>query len=191
MRKHSSFALILLVIGAFTLTGCFEEISGPYDGPDQIAFGLVNGGFSATVADTTGTVQLPVELIGPQRGQGFQVGLSVQDEVAYRIREIDQDDGTVNTDTTVLASPSTAQAGVHYSLPESISFPANANSASFPVEVLNSDLTSEESVLLTIRLEGSTADNIEPASNWRYFELTITGTDAVPAEEEPTEDDGS
>lgn len=169
MNIKSFKFLIPIVLVSFVLTGCFEDIAGPYDGPDKVAFAQVGGGYSAAVPAGQGTVSLQTELIGPQRSASTSVGVSVVNEEVYNIKEVVQDDGSVRVDSTLLALPTTAQEGVHYELPDSYSFPANASLAPLDFNILDADIDSP--VRLTIRLDGSA--DLEPAELWRYFTITI------------------
>jgi hypothetical protein len=172
MKNHYYLAAALLVV-ALVLTGCFEEVTGPYDGPDQIAFGQVNGLYEAAVSDGAGTISLPTQLIGPQRSSEFEVNVSVLEEQAIRVRDVQTGDGSTVKDTTILALPTTADAS-NYTVPSSFVFPADSSNVPLNVEINDAGIT--ESVRLTVRLDGNPNANIEPASNWRYFEITINPT---------------
>ncbi len=169
MNIKSFKLLIPIVLVSFVLAGCFDEIAGPYDGPDKVAFSQVGGGYSTSVSTGQGTVSLQTELVGPQRSASASVGVGVVTEEVYNVKEVNQDDGSVRLDSTLLALPTTAQEGVHYELPDSYTFPANASLAPLDFQVLDADI--DAPVRLTIRLDG--APDLEPAELWRYFTITI------------------
>lgn len=169
MKTFLNLLAAALVVGLLT-TGCFEEVTGPYDGPDRIAFAQVGGQFGTTVVDGAGPISIPTELIGPQRSSSFDVNVSIQQERAIRVRDVQTGDGTTEKDTTVLALPTTASES-NYSVPGSYTFPADSSNVPLNVEINNAGI--EEPVRLTLRLDGNEDANIEPASNWRYFEIQI------------------
>jgi len=176
--KTSHYApLVSLIAFAVLLGGCFDEVAGPYDGPDRIGFSQfgTTGQFGATVEDDSGPLPVPVQLIGPQRDNSFEVSVSVQQDTVFREREVPQGDGTDTTIVDVRALPTTAQSG-DYSIPDSFTFPADSSNAQFAVEIndaLPSGAASGTSERLTLRLEPNSDADIEVAENWRYFEVEI------------------
>lgn len=175
MNTRYSF-LLLFVAGTVLLSGCFEEVSGPYDGPDRVAFNQVDGTFSTVVSQGAGTIQVPAQLIGPQRGTSFDVGVSVQEDTAYRVREVPVGDGTFEEERDVRALPTTAD-GSNYSVPASLEFPADTSNVTLGVtieqNVFGSNAPADTSTRVTLRLEPNSDENIEVAENWRYFEVVI------------------
>ena len=174
--KNSYRLLAVLLVASALLTGCFDEVAGPYDGPDQIAFEQVNGSYQVDVADNTGTITLPTQLVGPQRASDFDVNVSVLRERALRIREVQQGDGTTAPDTTLLAEATTAPAEA-YSVPESYSFPADSSNVPITITISDGVLADGEEQLLSVRLDGNEDADIRPAENWRYFQIFITGVE--------------
>lgn len=177
MRKTYYTSLSLLVTSVVLFAGCFDEVAGPYDGSDRVAFSQyqTTGQFGATVADGPGsTVSVPAQLIGPQRGSSFSVTVSVQQDTAFRERTYTQGDGTDTTTTDVRALPTTAESG-DYTVPDSFTFPADTSNVTFPVDIANAidDANTGASERLTLRLEPNPDANIEVAANWRYFEIQI------------------
>jgi hypothetical protein len=178
MKTRYTF-LVLFVAAGVLLSGCFEEVAGPYDGPDRVAFSQVNGTFSTMVSDASGanTIPVPAQLIGPQRSSSFTVDVSVQEDTAYRVREVPVGDGNFEEDRDVRALPTTAADG-NYSVPESLSFPADSSSAVLAVSiednVFGQNAPSDTSTRFTLRLEPNPNANIEVAENWRYFEVIVT-----------------
>jgi hypothetical protein len=178
MKKIYYTPLALTVASVLILTGCFEEVSGPYDGPDRVGFSQYQqtGEFGATVSDgPNSSVSVPVQLIGPQRGESFSVGVSVQTDTAFRERQVPQGDGTDTTVVDVRADPTTAESG-EYTVPSEVSFPQDTSNVTFEVEIgdalPNSDPDTTERV--TLRLEPNPDSDIEVAENFRYFEVTVT-----------------
>jgi len=167
---------LALLIASFLLTGCFEEVAGPYDGPDQIAFGQVSGLYQIEVNDDVGSVTLPTQLIGPQRSTAFEVNVSVLEERALRIREVQQGDGTTAPDTTVLAEATTAPAEA-YSVPEAYVFPADSSNVPFSITINDDVIADGGTQLLSVRLDGNEDADIRPAENWRYFQIFINGVE--------------
>lgn len=168
---------VLLFAATLLLSGCFEEVSGPYDQADRVAFSQTgpNGTFATTVPDEAGTIQIPTQLIGPQRSESFSVDVSVQPDTAFRTRQVPTGDGSFEEERDVRALPTTAE-GADYSVPESYTFPADSSSAPLEVDIqdaFDSGAPADTSARLTLRLEPNEEANIEVAENWRYFEVTI------------------
>jgi hypothetical protein len=165
---------VLLFAAPLLLSGCFEEVTGPYDQADRVAFSQTgpNGTFATTVPDAAGTIQVPTQLIGPQRSESFSVGVSVQPDTAFRVREVPVGDGTFEEERDVRALPTTAEES-NYSVPDSYTFPADSSNVPVEVDIQDGLSSGEGPVRLTLRLEPNEDANIEVAENWRYFEITI------------------
>ncbi len=172
MKKLYLLSVALLL--PLLLGGCFEEVAGPYDGPDQIAFEQLGGLYQLSVTDDIGVVPLPTQLIGPQRSEAFDVEVSVLTEQALRIRQVQQGDGTTEPDTTVLAEPTTAPAA-SYSVPSSYTFPADSSNVPVAIQINDGVLAAGETQRLSIRLDGNDDAGVVPAENWRYFQIFVTG----------------
>lgn len=172
--KNRYLPPVLLFAASVLLSGCFEEVSGPYDQADRVAFSQTgpDGTFATTVADGAGTITVPTQLIGPQRGSSFSVGISVQQDTAFRTREVPVGDGTFEEEEDVRAFPTTAESG-NYSVPDSYTFPADTSNVPVEVDIQDGLSSGEGPVRLTLRLEPNEDANIEVAENWRYFEITI------------------
>jgi len=167
----------LLFAVSLLLSGCFEEVTGPYDQADRVAFSQTgpDGTFATTVPDAAGTIQVPTQLIGPQRSESFSVGVSVQPDTAFRVREVPVGDGTFEEERDVRALPTTAE-GSNYSVPDSYTFPADSSNVPLEVEIQDAfgpNAPADTSARLTLRLEPNEEANVEVAENWRYFEVTI------------------
>jgi hypothetical protein len=174
MSTRTLFITALLAVGLL-VTGCFEEVAGPYDGPDRIAFAQKNGSFGTEVNDDAGTISVPTQLIGPQRSSSFDVQVSVQQDTVFRERTFSGPDGSDSTVTDTRALPTTAASG-DYSVPQSFTFPADTSNVPFEVEIqdaFGSGASTGDTKRLTLRVEPNDQANIEVAENWRYFEITI------------------
>ncbi|WP_259203045.1 hypothetical protein [Salinibacter ruber] len=168
---------MLLFATALLFSGCFEEVSGPYDQADRIAFSQTgtNGTFGTTVPDAAGTIQVPTQLIGPQRSESFSVDVSVQPDTVFRTRQVPTGDGGFEEEQDTRALPTTAEES-NYSVPDSYTFPADSSNVPFEVEIQDAfgpSAPADTSARLTLRLEPNTEANVEVAENWRYFEVTI------------------
>lgn len=167
----------LVFTATLLLSGCFEEVTGPYDQADKVAFSQTgpDGTFATTVPNEAGTIQIPTQMIGPQRSESFTVGVSVEPDTVFRTREVPTGDGGFEEETDIRALPTTAEEA-DYSVPGSYTFPADSSNVPFGVDIqdaFGSDAPSGASVRLTLRLEPNEEANIEVAENWRYFEVTI------------------
>lgn len=145
-------ATALAVVLAVPLTGCFETISGPYDGPPLVEFDQVAGGYSADVPEGAGVISLRVNLIGPQQGSPI----------------------TINVATT---EGTTAVEGTHYAFPNgaTVTIPANASSGQLQIDILDDSLAADESGVLNLELTGSSDGTIEGADNFDDFSIQIVG----------------
>ena len=165
-----------LLVAGLIISGCFDEVAGPYDGPDRIGFDTKGGTFTTQVADNAGTIELPTQLVGPQRSSSFEVNVSVQQDTVFRERADTAPDGSDSTVVDTRALPTTAESG-DYSVPESFIFPQDTSNV--PLEVTIQDAfgpgaPADTTTRVTLRLEPNEQENIEVAENWRYFEVTIT-----------------
>lgn len=176
MSIRTAFFSVLLTVGLL-ITGCFDEVGGPYDGPDRIGFDTKGGNFSQTVPDDAGTIQLPTQLIGPQRSESFEISVSVQPEqdTVFREREDVTPDGSDTTIVDIRALPTTAEES-DYSVPDSFTFPPDTSNVPLEVEILDAfgpGAPTDTTTRLTVRLEPNEQANVEVAENWRYFEVNI------------------
>lgn len=134
------------------LTGCFETLAGPYDGPPQVEFEQVAGRYTRSVNEGIGTVELRVNLIGPHQGSDIQINVDV-------------------------AEGSTAAEGTHYSFPNGrqVTIPANSSFGTLAISVPGGTLSAGQRVALNLELAGSADGSIEGADNLDDFALTIVG----------------
>jgi len=150
------------------------------DGPDKIAFSFdlvsepqaSDQPASITVTEPA-TISLPTELIGPQRSSETTVNYGTVAETINYVKEVPTDTGGVRLDTTVLATPTTADSGIHFDFAGSYVLPADTSTASFEVDILDGIPSGGEPVQVALRLDGNPADNLEPAETMRYFTINI------------------
>lgn len=151
--RTARLAAFALLVG-LPLSGCFDTFAEPYDGPPLVEFAQVGGQYSATVNQTAGTVQLPVNLIGPQQGSPITINVRVDEA-------------------------STAVEGTHYSFPDGaqVTIPANSNTGFLNIDIINGGLPAEATATgtLIMELEGSADGSIQGAENLDDFTLTIRG----------------
>ena len=156
LRTLTTSALALgLVIPA---TGCFETISGPYDGPTVVEFAQFAGAadpYTRTVGEDAGTVGLTVNLIGPQQASDIVIQVAV-------------DEGA-----------STAEAGSDYTFPNGaqVTIPANSSSGTLSINVLDDGDDDGDAETIVMELAGTADGSIEGADNFDDFTLTITDND--------------
>jgi hypothetical protein len=156
LRTLTTSALALgLVIPA---TGCFETIAGPYDGPTVVEFAQFVGSadpYARIVGEDAGTVELTVNLIGPQQGSDTVVQVAVDESL------------------------STADAGSDYTFPNGaqVTIPANSSSGTLQINVLDDGDDDGGNETIFMELTGTADGSIEGADNFDDFALTITDND--------------
>ena len=151
-KRYAYFIYVALIVSSITLTGCFDEFGGAYDGPLQLEFEQVGGTYSTAVANGAGPVSLQVNLIGPQQDQDLTASYAIDEE---------------NT---------TAVEGTHYSVPDGGSFtiPAGESFGQAVIQVLqDSGLAPGESVNIVMQLQGSSNSELVPAENFRTFTVQV------------------
>lgn len=175
-------SLIAVVIVAVVLAGCFDDLTGPYDEGDQVGFDIDLVTQPSTALGASGTFRedstytLSADLIGPQRSQAVDIGISIVTDEVYNIKEVRTDTGAARIDTTVLALPTTATES-NYNVPSSLTIEANSSSATFDVQIPDALASGADPVRLALRLDGSADGSVEPAENLRYFTLVIEPND--------------
>lgn len=157
--------LFTLAVPVLVTSGCdFETFDGPYDGMPVMEFHQVSEANSSPTASqpyaltavegaTESTVRLQTNLIGPQQSA----------------------DRTLSF--TVVSDGTTAQEGVHYSLPSGTEYtlPANSSFGFIEITILSNSLDDGESRALRLELEGSTDGGIGAADNLDDFTVRIDG----------------
>jgi hypothetical protein len=180
-NRLSTFTLFLVSVACTVLlSGCFgEELVGPYEGPDKIAFAFdlvadaqASGEPASMTVTEPATVTLGTELIGEQRSSDTEVMLATANETVNYVKEVPTDTGSVQRDTTVLARATTAP-DASFNLPESYTLPSDSSSASFQVEINDNLPSGGEPVRVAIRLDGNSNSNLEAAETMRYFTINI------------------
>lgn len=157
MKIQKYLLAALLLVTGFTLSGCFEDIAGPYDGPSQVGFTqAVNGtpinGYATTRNEGSGTTTLQLELIGPHRSTDTQFPVTV-------------------------ASTSTATQGTHYAFPSgtTVTIPANSSFGTLTLNIPQSDLAAGATRTVVLEVGPSADGAVVPAENWKRFTVTIRG----------------
>lgn len=151
MTARARFLPVVLILLVFT--GCMDETKTIYDGPLQVEFKpLSNGAYRGAVPDGAGLVELTAQLIGPQQTSALNLAVAIADET-------------------------TAEAGVHYRLPDGGAFtiPPNSSSGVVRIEVLNGGLAAGASRSVVVELQGNDAQEVIPAVNVATFTLDIVG----------------
>jgi uncharacterized protein YcfL len=147
--------LLAMIVGACDM---FETRDRTFDDDPKIEFfPLSDGVDEAELDDSFGatddtTITTNVQLIGPQRDSDLSVSLVVDDS-------------------------STAEEGVHYTLPStSATIDANSSTAEVSVTVLNNtqnDAGTNYELFLTLQ----DSQGVEAAENLKTYTLTIVGSD--------------
>lgn len=146
-------ALLVVPVG-----GCdtFDQRDRTFSDDPRLEFSPLDAGVEEADLDGNGlaqtTVATNIQLIGPQRDSDLPVDFTVADS-------------------------STAQEGVHYSLPStSATISANSNATEVSVTVLNND-QDDGGTNHVLYLNLQDGEDVEAATNLRTFTLTIEGSD--------------
>ena len=153
-----NFLTVALALGlALPAAGCFDELTGPYDGPTLVEFAQgppdqVLGVYGRRVADVSATITLTVNLIGPQQSSPVTVGVTTEG--------------------------STAVEGTNFSFPNGsdVTIPANSSFGELTINVLDANITPGQSVDLNLELTQSADGSIQGADNLDDFTIRIIGT---------------
>jgi len=156
--KRPVFLVLAVALLSVTIGACdmFEQRDRTFTDDPKIEFFPLNDGVDEADLDDAGTSQTTVttsiQLIGPQRDSDLPVNFVVDDS-------------------------STAEAGVHYSLPStSATLAANSSEAEVSVTVLNNDQDDGgTNHVLYLTLQDS--QGVEAAENLKTYTLTIVGND--------------
>ena len=149
MIRFTRSAAFLAVITLFS-TGCFEDLTGPYDGPSQVEFAQVGGGYSTAVAAGTGDITLRVNLIGPQVGTPITVGVTAS---------------------------GTAVEGRDFTFPNGaeVTIPANSSFGDLTLNIPTGTVAAGASQTIDLELTQSADGSVEGADNLDDFRITIRG----------------
>lgn len=182
MSKTRALLLSFLLTLTLVFTGCFDEFGGAYDGEDKIAFSadLVATSQASdepaqvAVADSQ-EVAFETELIGPQRSSPTEVSYSVVQQTVWYEKEVPTDTGSgePRIDSTLLARPTTAVEGTHYTIPGTYTLPESTSTAGLPVNLPDGLSAGDDPVRLTLRIDGNEEQNLSPAEQLRYLEVII------------------
>ena len=134
----------LLVVSISSCSDLFGEHDTSYQGPPKVEFTPLAASVELAPG-TTETINVSTQLIGKQRGSDLTFGVHV-----------------VEDQTSV---PEDA-----YSIPSSVTIPANSSTAVFSFEVTADNFA--EPATVAIQLEGT--DNVQPAEKLKTFTLTIS-----------------
>lgn len=157
VKKPISFVLgVLLLSVAVGACDMFEQRDRTFtDDPKLEFYPLTQGVDEADLDDSSSdqtTVTTNIQLIGPQRDSNLSVDFVVEDS-------------------------STAEEGVHYTLPStSATIDANSSAAEVSVTVLNNDQDdggTNHELFLTLQ----DSQGVEAAENLKTYTLTLVGSD--------------
>lgn len=153
MKNKISIRILTLLLVSVFLNGClndlFEQKSQTYEGESLLEFRPQTDTFD----EDEGTIDVLVQLIGPQRDSDLSVAFSVN---------------TGETD---------AVAGTHYQLVTSSPVTLAANSSAATVSINLSGTTLDEGEIRTLVLTLDESNEVKPAENLKSYTLTIEGVD--------------
>lgn len=182
MSKTRALLLSFLLTIALVSTGCFDEFGGAYDGEDKIAFAAdlvaasqANDEPAQVAVSDSQSVSFETELIGPHRSSPTEVNYSVVEETVWYTKEVPTDTGSgePRIDSTLLARPTTAVEGTHYTIPGTYTLPGDTSSAGLPVNLPDGLSSGDDPVRLTLQINGNEGQNLFPAEQLRYLEVII------------------
>jgi hypothetical protein len=153
MKNKIYIRILTLFCVSLLLTGClndlFDQDSQTFDMEPQLEFRPQTDTFD----EDEGTIEVLVQLIGPQRGSDISVAYSVN---------------TGETD---------AVAGTHYSLVSSSPVTLAANSSAATVTIDLNGTTLDDGDVRTLVLTLDEGNEVTPAENLKNYTLTIEGLD--------------
>jgi hypothetical protein len=145
--------LLILALIPLMFLGCDDlfdkgDTEKVYDGPTVVGFFPLE----REVSEIDGTTTLEIQLIGEQRTSAVTVTIEVDDA-------------------------STAEAGVHYNLPQTeVTIEPGTSTVDVPVEIIDSGLISGSNVRLRLNITGASGD-VEPSANLVQSSIFITRFD--------------
>jgi len=164
-----------VLVAAFLLTGCFDEVTKVYDGPPVVEFAQYqqpfapatgNANYTSTVtfgaATGSATAELPLklQLIAPHFDSDAAIGFEVVGE------RLDADGEVVSTTTAV--------EGTHYNVTNANNqavFAANSSVTTVDVVAIADNLSPGESVRMILMLTETNV--LAPAENYKYYTVII------------------
>src|SRR6056297_3053697 len=153
MKNKSYITILTLFCVSFLLSGClndlFEQDSQVFDGEPQLEFRPQTD----TYDEDEGTIEVLVQLIGPQRDSDISVQFSVN------------------------SGETDAVAGTHYSLVTSSPVTLAANSSAATVTIDLNGTTLDDGQIRTLVLTLDEGNEVTPAENLKNYTLTIEGVD--------------
>lgn len=153
MKNKIHIRILTLLFVPLFLSGClndlFEQKSQTFDGEPKLEFRPQNDTFD----EDEGTIEVLVQLIGPQRESDLSVAFSVN---------------TSETD---------AESGTHYNLVTSSPVTLAANSSAATVTIDLNGTTLDDGEVRTLVLTLDEGNEVTPAENLKNYTLTIEGVD--------------
>lgn len=149
--KSIKFLLVLLLSAGF-MTGCFEDVDKTYQGPNVVEFKPAPGSSNSYVrtvtvpATGTATVDIPVQLVGPHQGSNTDVTFTVGGTAVA---------GQFSISGTTTTIPANSSVGV---------ISVVVNSAGF------ASLATGTTRTVVLELTGGT---FQPNENYKTFTLTL------------------
>jgi hypothetical protein len=153
MKNKIYIRILTLICVSVLLTGClndlFEQDSQTFDGEPQLEFRPQTDTFD----EDEGTIDVLVQLIGPQR------------------------DSDISVDFSVNSGETDAVAGTHYSLATSSPVTLAANSSAATVSINLNGTALDDGEIRTLVLTLDEGNEVTPAENLKNYTLTIEGID--------------
>lgn len=153
MKNKIFIRILTLLLVSLFLNGClndlFEQKDQTFQGEPKLEFRPQTDTFD----EDEGTIDVLVQLIGPQRGSDLSVAFSVN---------------SAETD---------AVEGTHYELVTSSPVTLAANSSATAVTINLNGTTLDDGEVRTLVLTLDENNEVEPAENLKNYTLTIEGVD--------------
>jgi hypothetical protein len=178
------FSGLLSIAFAIALAGCFEDINKVYDGPLQVEFAQYHQPGALATSNiqyhstftfphnapetATASVALKLQMIGPHQSNDTFIALGVAE--------------TRPTAATGRPATTTAVEGKHFSIVNAENravFPANSSFSTANLEISPADVAPGTAV--HVQLELVDGDPLIPATNYRFYTVTIARAATPPA----------
>lgn len=149
-RTVIAAAVLLPLLLGGCLNDLFEKRKRTYDGPDVVEFYPTSQTLNESNQEMK-TVEVEIQLIGPQRESASEIAYSVDGEAT------------------------TAEEGTHFRLATTspATIPSGSSHATVELEIPANTLPEDETRTVVLRLEGGSG--IEAADNYDTFSLTLRG----------------